>query len=415
MSIDSIFSSDGSLLPALLETHVGSFLKHLRAAGYAERTLRKKRPIAASFARWIRHKQVAVRDLSESHIAAFAHRSPRKRKARVRLELAVLHLFLEYLRLEAQVPTPSPQIDSSPASEVQRRYVDYLRNERGLTENSICVYSPYIHDFLITLVDRFGSVSPEGLEALTVQDFLLARVRDRSSEWSRLLATALRSFLRFLYVRGETAIDLSLSVPTVRRWRQAAVPTFLSLEEVEHVLSCTDRSTPRGRRDYAILLLLARLGLRAGEVVLLELGDLRWRSGEIVVRGKGGVRDCLPLLSDIGEALALYVRRVRGTSATRRVFLRVLAPHVDLTGPAAVGHVVRTALARAGLRRTSRGAAHIFRHSLASRMIRHGASIAEISKVLRHRSQSTTEIYAKVDFEGLRSVARPWPGTGGAR
>jgi site-specific recombinase XerD len=333
----------------------------------------------------------------------------------VRFELAVLRPFLEYLRLEAQVPTPPPRIDSSPAADLHRCYVNYLRNERGLAENSICVYSPYIHDFLITLMDRSGSASPEGLDALTVQEFLLARVRDRSSEWSRLLATALRSFLRFLYARGETAIDLSLSVPTVRRWRQASVPTFLSQEQVETVLSATDQSTPRGRRDYAILLLLARLGLRAGEVVLLELGDLRWRTGEIVVRGKGGIRDRLPLLSEIGEALALYVQKDRLSCDSRRVFLRMFAPRVGLAGPAAVGHVVRVALARAGLRRSSRGAAHIFRHSLASRMIRHGASIAEISEVLRHRSQNTTEIYAKVDFEALRGVARAWPATGGAR
>lgn len=415
MSLDSIFTSEDSRAPGLPETQAELFLKHLRAAGYAERTLRNKRPIVASFARWTRHKQVGVENLNESYIAAFVERFPRKRKARVRFELAVLRLFLDYLRLESGVPTPVPRIDSSPAVDLQRCYVDYLRNERGLAENSICVYSPYIYDFLITLVDRFGSVSPEGLDAPTVQEFLLARVRDQSSEWSRLLATALRSFLRFLYVRGETAIDLSLSVPTVRRWRQASVPTFLSLEEVESVLSATDRSTPPGRRDYAILLLLARLGLRPGEIVLLELGDLRWRTGEIVIRGKGRMLDRLPLLSDIGEALELYLRKDRGSHASRRAFLRMLAPRVGLTGPAAVGHVVRAALARAGLRRTSRGAAHIFRHSLASRMIRHGASIAEISEVLRHRSQNTTEIYAKVDFEALRGVAQPWPGTGGVR
>jgi site-specific recombinase XerD len=399
----------------LLETHVVSFLEHLRAAGYAERTLRKKRPVVASFAGWTRQKQVADENLNESCIATFVGRLPRKRKTRIRFELGVLRPFLKYLRLEGRVPTPSPRKDSAPGADLQRRYLDYLRNERGLAENSISVYSPYIQDLLTSLADRTGSISLDELDAATVQDFLLARVRDRSSEWSRLLATALRSFLRFAYVRGQTPIDLSFSVPTVQRWCQASVPTFLSLEEVERVLSATDRTTPRGRRDYAILLLLARLGLRAGEIVLLELGDLRWRAGEIVVRGKGRMLDRLPLLSDIGEALELYLRKDRGSHASRRVFLRRLAPHVGLAGPAAVGHVVRAALARAEIRPMSRGAAHIFRHSLASRMIRHGASIAEISEVLRHRSQNTTEIYAKVDFETLRGVAQPWPGTGGAQ
>jgi len=416
MSVDTFLASeDGPPLLGLLDNHVESFLTHLRGAGYAERTLRKKRTIAASFARWTRRKQVAVEDLTEAHLSAFVERSPRKRKARVRLDLAMLGLFLGYLRLEAEVPTPPRRIESSPAGDLHCRYVDYLRNERGLAEHSIGVYSPYIHDFLTALVEGSGSASPRGLDAQAVQDFLLARVRDRSSEWSRLLATALRSFLRFLYVRGETAIDLSISVPMVRRWRQATVPAFLSHEEVERVLSATDRSIPRGRRDHAILLFLARLGLRAGEVVRLELGDLRWRTGEFVVRGKGRVLDRLPLLADVGEALALYLRKDRGRRSSRRVFLRMWAPRVGLTGPAAVGHVVRAALARAGLRRTSRGAAHLFRHSLATRMIRHGASLAEISEVLRHRSPNSTEIYAKVDFEALRGVARPWPGTSGAR
>lgn len=254
-----------------------------------------------------------------------------------------------------------------------------------------------------------------GFDARLVRDCLLERIRPRSSEYARLLAAALRSFLRFLYLRGDTALDLSRAVPTVRRWRQAAVPAVLSPAEVERVVSAPDRSTPRGRRDHAILLLLARLGLRAGEVVALELGDVRWRTGELVVRGKGRVLDRLPLLADAGEALALYLRQDRGASASRRVFLRMLAPRVGLGGPGAVGHIVRRALTRAGLRAGRRGAAHLFRHSLATQMIRHGASLAEIAEVLRHRSQGTTALYAKVAFETLRGVARPWPAAGGAR
>ena len=140
-----------------------------------------------------------------------------------------------------------------------------------------------------------------------------------------------------------------------------------------------------------------------------ELGDILWRRGEIVIRGKGRVLDRLPLLEDVGEALALYLCQDRGESAPRQVFLRMYAPRVGFTGPVAVGHVVRLALARAGLR-PKRGAAHLFRHSIATRMIRHGASIAEIAEVLRHRSMSSTQIYTKVDFESLRQVARPWPG-----
>jgi site-specific recombinase XerD len=180
-------------------------------------------------------------------------------------------------------------------------------------------------------------------------------------------------------------------------------------------LAAPDRSTATGRRDYAILLLLARLGLRAGEIVSLELDDLRWRNAEIVVRGKGRIVDQLPLLRDVGEALAAYLRGDRGVSATRRVFLRIWAPHIGLTGPAAVGHIVRRALAHAEIRRSGRGAAHLFRHGLGTKMIRRGASLPEISEVLRHRSQMTTSIFTQVAFESLRTVAQPWPATGGVR
>ncbi len=415
MSVDTIIVSKDGPPVGLLDTHVESFLRHLRAAGYAERTLRKKRTIAASFVRWTKRERVAVKNLNESHVAAFLKRSPRRRKARVTFELAILRPFLGYLRLDAGVPAPEPRIDSSPVGEIQRQYVHYLHNERGLTENSIRVYSPYIQDFLTELVANSGSASPGELDAVNVQDFLLDRVQNRSSEYSRLLATSLRSFLRFLFLRGETVIDLSLSIPTVRRWSQSAVPALISPEEVERVLSVPDRSTPGGCRDYAILLLLARLGLRAGELVVLELGDIRWRTAEIIIRGKGRLIDSFPLLSDIGGALALYLRNGRGHSDSRRVFLRIMAPRVGLAGPAAIGHIVRRALSRAEIHPTGRGAAHLFRHSLATRMIRHGASMAEISEVLRHRSQNTTAIYAKVDFEALRGVARSWPGTGGTR
>jgi len=407
MTTGNIASEKGPGL-GLCDIHIDSFLAYLRAQGYAERTLRKKRSVAASFVRWTVRKQLAVNDLNESHLSAFVKCSPFKRKARVKFEMAALRPFLKYHRAEARAPIPS--LKPSSADDLKLRYIDYLRNERGLTINAIRVYVPFISVFLNTQ----GCASPETLNAQTVQDFLLDRIRNRSSEYVRLQAIALRSFFRFLYLHEETAIDLSLSVPTVRKWRQAEITPFLSPEEVECVLSRTDRSKPRGRRDYAILLLLARLGLRAGEVVTLELGDILWRAGEVVIRGKGRVQGRLPLLSDIGEALALYLTQDRGTGISRQVFLRMHAPRVGLAGPAAVGHIVRQAFARAGLR-PSRGAAHLFRHSLATRMIRHGASIAEISEILRHRSQSSTAIYAKVDFESLRDVARPWPGKGGAR
>lgn len=412
MSSDGSVESGGCLPSRLLDADVASFVSQLRAAGYAERTIRNRRSVAASFVRWTNRKKLSLTGLDESQVTLFLGRTLQPSKHRIALERASVRLFLRHLsaREMPTLPAEAPSV----APEEFTGYVKYLRTERGLAERSILVYSFFIRDFLADRVERLGSISPRALDASDVQKFMLDRMRNRSSEWSRLLATSLRSFLRFLYLRGATALDLSLAVPMVRKWRQAEVPTFLSADDVESVLSSTDRSTPRGRRDYAILLLLARLGLRAGEVCTLEVSDVRWRAGEIVISGKGRRVDRLPLLSDVGEALAVYLQD-RKTSASRRVFLRMIAPHVGLAGPAAIGHVVRAALARASIHRSSRGAAHIFRHSLATRMIRQGASISEISEVLRHRSQNTTAIYAKVDFETLRDVARAWPGGGGAR
>jgi site-specific recombinase XerD len=398
-----------------LDIHIEPFLEHLHLAGYAKRTLRKKRSIVRAFARWTCRIRISKGDLNDSHLTAFVKRSPGRCKDRIRFELAIVRQFMDYLRVEVGVPVPPPPSNVSPVDQLLQDYVSYLRKDRGLAQHSILVYSPFICDLLTDQVSRTGCVSPTVFDALTIRDFLVARSRNRSSEYSRLLATAFRSFFRFLFLRGYTPADLSICVPTVRRWQPTALPAFLSPAEVERVLTHTDQATASGRRDHAILLLLARLGLRAGEVVALDLDDIRWRTGEIVVRGKGRVVDHLPLLSDIGESLALYLSNDRGPTQSRRVFVRIWAPRVGLAGPGTVGHIVRRALARAGIRPSGRGAAHLFRHSLATRMIRHGASMAEISEVLRHRSQSTTAIYAQVSIESLRGVARPWPGLGGAQ
>ncbi|MGD1082076.1 MAG: tyrosine-type recombinase/integrase [Candidatus Sulfotelmatobacter sp.] len=309
----------------------------------------------------------------------------------------------------------TPHLQSEEVEPIVNRYVNYLRNDRGLTKNSVLVYEPFIRGLLVDQVAKTGSVSVDAFDATLIRGFLLEHIHGRSGEYARLLATALRSFFRFLFLSGDLPTDLSASVPTVCKTRRTTVPAFLSPEEIDRVIAATDRSTLTGRRDHAVLLLLARLGLRAGEIVILELDDIHWRTGEIVIRGKGSMVDRLPLLADIGEALALHIRQDRSVSESRRVFQRVYPPHVGLTGPAAIGHIVRQALARAGVRRSGRGAAHLFRHGLATQMIRRGASLTEISEVLRHRSLNTTAVYTQVSFEALRTVARSWPVVGGGR
>jgi integrase/recombinase XerD len=401
-------ASDG--LPA---RHIDAFLDRLRTARYSEVTLCKKRRVLSAFSRWMKSKNVALVRLDESATAFFMERLTDAPAARVQFELAVLRLFLAYLRDEAIVRLPSVG-DQSAIAHIYGRYVDYLMQDRGLAKNSVLVYGPFIRDFLNSQDAGDGSILPDAFDAITMRNHLLVRSKGRSGEYMRLMAVALRSFCHFLFLRGDTPRDLYESVPTVRKWRQSSVPTFLTPEQEDAIIASTHRSTPCGRRDYAILLLLARLGLRAGEIVALELSDIRWRSGELVIHGKGQMVEHVPLLSDVGEALAIYLHEDRGASASRRVFLRMWAPRVGLAGPAAIGHIVRLAFVRAGFRPACRGAAHLFRHGLATTMIRHGASMAEIAEVLRHRSQDSTAIYAKVAFEDLRGVARSWPTTGGA-
>ena len=405
-----ILPPSGSAEADCLDVHLTEFLATLAKAGYAEKTQHDKRRAVVPFIRWVRDARIAIADLDEACAGVFlAHRPRRRGKYRDSARAAV-HQFLGHLRMVGVVaPRRS---EPSPADVFVRRYLDHLRTDRGLCAHSIEVYSPFVRAFVVT--QRLAE-SVAALDALVVRGYVLDHSRGRSVSFVKLLTAALRSFLRFLFLDGEIDLDLSTAVPPVRRWRFATVPSFLTPDEVEQVIAVADRTTARGRRAFAMLLLLARLGLRAGEIVALELDDIRWRTGEIVIRGKGRLHDCLPLLDDVGEALALYLREARRPSASRRVFLRRCAPHVGLSGPTAVCVVARAALRRAGLRPTGRVGAHIFRHSLATRMIRRGASLAEISQVLRHRSIDTTQLYAKVEFEALRGVALPWPIAGAHR
>ena len=320
MSTATVLGSENGPPPGLLDTHIESFLTRLRAAGYAERTLRKKRWIAGAFARWITREHMAVADLHDRHLMAFVQRPPRRRASRVTFELGVLRPFMSYLRSEALVPPPPP-IDVSPAADLERRYADFLRDERGLAENSLRVYLPRVRLFLADHVARTGGVSPAALDADTVQRFLLDRVRHRSSEYARLLAAALRSFSRFLYQRGETTVDLSRAIPTVRTWRQSGVPHFLAAEDIDQ----RDRGSgsvhcgrASGLRDPPPARSAGSPCRRGGRP-----GDRRY---SLALRGdphpwQGRTARRLPLMADVGEALASPPPG-RGPSASRRVFLR---------------------------------------------------------------------------------------------
>jgi site-specific recombinase XerD len=265
------------------------------------------------------------------------------------------------------------------------------------------------------LTDRFsdGPLDLRTLDVATITTFVIRHAHTMSPGSAKGMVTALRSICRFLWQRGAIDRDLATAVPRMPDWRLARIPKYLSPEEVERVLQTCNRQTAVGRRNHAILLLLARLGLRASEIITLELDDIQWRAGEILVRSSKRLpQDRLPLLAEVGEALATHLRRDRPSHPTRRVFLCMKAPRRGFAHPSTVSTIVRRALARAGLCPGLKGA-HLFRHSLATQMLRQGASLPEIGLVLRHRTAQTTEIYAKVDLVGLRTLAQSWPQMGG--
>ena len=400
------------LRSSLLGAHLDEFCSALVDLGHPAQTIRDKLGVVSGLARWMAMRRLAIIDLDEQRVDEFLDDRRRRRLGSRGFRTTAL-LLLQQLRSASVVPAPEPACDSSPLAALLRRFETYLRHERALAECTISAYLTFAHEFIVDRLD--GCIARlDCLHPGDVRDFLLARVRRMAPKRAQFMGTALRSFLRYLFVRGEIQSDLALAVPTVRQWRLSSVPRHISPHDVERLLRACDLSSATGRRDRAVLLLFARLGLRACEVLALELSDLRWRDGEIVVRGKGLIRDRMPLLPDVGEAIALYLRRDRPSCGSRRVFLCSRAPHRGFGNSATVSTIVARALVRAGVAAPMHGA-HLLRHSLATAMVRQGASLAEVGQVLRHRSPNTTEIYAKLDFDALRDVAMPWPTARGAR
>jgi site-specific recombinase XerD len=289
-------------------------------------------------------------------------------------------------------------------------FAHYLLHERRLSQATLVNYQPFVDRFLSEQFKN-GKVKLSSLHATDVTGFVQRHARQLSPTRAKLLVGALRSFFRHLQQRGEIPANLAACVPSVANWSFSTLPKFLPAGAVQRVLQHCDRHTPLGKRNYAILLLLARLGLRACEVVALNLEDLNWDAGQITVKGKGGASVLLPLPTDVGEALAAYLRGGRPHCSSRRVFIRDRAPLTGLANSIAVSTLVMRALKKAGVNSTRTGA-HVFRHTLATDLLRQGCSLDEIGELLRHQSPNTTAIYAKVDLAALHTLALPWPGGG---
>jgi site-specific recombinase XerD len=318
-----------------------------------------------------------------------------------------LRTFLDIL-VKNGVVSRSPKPAGTEADRIADEFAEYLQQERALAPCTISYYRFLVASFVVHCFGG-GCIDLSAICPRDVIAFVRYDATRRCAASAKNTATALRSFLRYLQYRGIIDRDISSVVPSVAAWSLSNVPKGLTREQVTRVLASCNRRTAIGRRDYAVLLLLARLGLRAGEVANLTLDSIDWANGTISICGKGGKLCTLPLPVDVGNAIAVYLRKDRKPVVSRHLFLRIPAPHTGFYTRSAVGLIVKYALARAGINSRSKGA-HQLRHALAVEMLKRGASLPQIGEVLRHEKPKTTFIYAKVDFARLRKMAKRWPG-----
>ena len=390
-----------------LGSYIDAFAQEMSERGYAVWTEKYAVRLVAALSSWLVQESLTTTDLNEPTLEAFFRYRYREFRQHSEDRPVLAHLLV-YLREQGAVTPVVERKASDERSRLREAFGRHLANQRNLVPTTVRSYLDTTGHFLDW---RFGTQSLE-LGALGAQDvigFMLEQAHRYSAGNTQRIASVLRTFLRFLLQTGAIATDLAQYVPAPARRQLSGLPRFMPSEDVECLLQSIDQDHPQGRRDYAIVLLLARLGLRAKEVASLRLEDVDWDVGELVIRSKGGRVERLPLPWDVGEALSRYLRDARPTCAIRQVFVCLRAPRRGFHNGCAVGTIVRRALARADLHPPHQGA-HLLRHSLATRLLRNGASLVEIGELLRHRNLDTTRIYAKVDEPALRALALPWPG-----
>jgi integrase len=382
----------GPLVP-----YVAGFHEGLAAQGYRPFALTEQLRVLAHVSRWLGREGLEVGDLTTERIEEFL--IVRRSEGYTQwTSTKGVEPLVSYLRGVGAVPAASAPAPSE-IDELLGAFRSYLLSERGIARGSTASYVQVARLFLVQLpsLHELGAVT-----AREVIGFVGTQCERRNPA---SITCGLRSFLRYCHLRGLIATPLAGAVPRVANRQRANLPRSLDANTITALLKSCDRRRAFGRRDFAIITLLARLGLRAGEIVKLELGDIDWRAGELVIRGKGQRRDRLPLPSDVGAAIAAWLGHGRGSPSCRNVFTRVRAPRRPLTS-GGVSNVVYAACRRVGIPEVS---AHRLRHSAATEMLRAGAGLEEIGQVLRHELAITTSLYAKVDVAALATLARPWP------
>lgn len=393
------------LMTGPLAPHEVAVRTSMTQAGYAPSSVLEAARAMRRLSEWMSERDLAVGELTPLVVDDFlADRRSRCRTAAVSRRW--VGAVLRALHGQGVVPETEPVVATG-RELLLEEFRRWLRAERGLAAESVRCYSGQAGKFLADVPDPLGD-SLAALDAAAVTAFIVAQARSADSVWSaKAQITATRALLRFLHVQGLIPVSLTAAVPGVAGWRLAALPRGLSREQVQALLAAHDTTTAVGLRDHALLVMLARLGMRGAEAAALRLEDVDWRGGQIVVRGKGARVERLPLQAEVGAALAAYVTGARPSCDCTSVFVTVRAPFQPLTATAVRAIMGRTCR-RAGMPRVG---AHRLRHSLATDLLRAGAPLAEVGQVLRHRSQLSTAAYAKVDYDTLQTLAQPWPGS----
>jgi integrase/recombinase XerD len=391
-----------------LAAYADGFGAELTHQGYSRFTVEAELQLMAHVSGWLEHRGLEVGQLTTARVKEYL--VFRRASGHVhRLSPRGLRPLLVYLRGLGVAPPPAAPSALTASDRLLVEFEEYLVADRGLAARTVEGYRRVAREFVASRCAPAGDDLQVGcLTAADVSAFMLEQSACRSAGSLGNVITALRALLRFVYLRGYTPLPLAAAVPAVCAAHRAGPSRTLTASEVARLLAGCDRRTATGRRDYAILTVLVRLGLRAGEVAALTLDDIDWRAGELVVVGKGGRRDRLPLPVDVGQALAEYLKCGRARGECRHLFVHVRAPYCPM-GRWAVSHVVVRGCQRAGLPELR---AHRLRHSAATEMRRAGAGLVEIGQILRHRHTTTTTIYARTDSEALMDLARPWPGGG---
>jgi site-specific recombinase XerD len=391
------------------------FLERLKGQHYTQSRIDEYGRCIASLGRVMGESGIEVKNLDEDQVIDLVMNSDLPPSWKKKGADFMFRNFIEFLvELRVAKPGSSPVVVDTPRMRLRKDYEEYLRRQRGLTEKSI-LHCWYLADRFLKFLFPGGK---DDLLRITPKDivrFFQFQLSRRKQFHDKTQATFLRNFLLFLFKNGRTATNLAPSVPRIAQSHIVALPRHLTPEQVETLIADVRKDTPIGRRNYAMVLLLARLGLRPTEVIAIQIDDINWRTGEILIRGKGKLHDRMPLPQDVGEILADYIRRDRKTTS-RALFVAELAPRKPFRDAQILNSILEAAFIKTGLRPPTRYVgAHVLRHSLAVKLIRRGASLLEVGNVLRHRSRQTTMIYAKVDIENLRLVAQPWPVKGGAK